>query len=217
MPHDDRTELKYQIALTMAPSIGSITARKLIEKVGSAHAVFHERKEVLGKIRGIGPHLLRSIASSTLLEQAEKEISFLERHRISSLYFEDPEYPHRLNQCPDGPILLYSKGDQGLHNSRILSVVGTRRASVYGKDLCRDIVLGLASMMEDLVIVSGLAYGIDVIAHRAALEAGIPTVAVLGHGLSLIYPSAHRDTAKKNHHTGFTGDRFSFNYGSGTK
>jgi len=197
MPQNDRTELLYRIALTMAPAIGPITARKLIDKVGSARAVFDQKRELLEKIEGIGPRMSQSFNASTLLGQAEKEIAFLERYHISALYFEDPEYPQRLNQCADGPILLYTRGEEGLKCRRSLSVVGTRRATSYGRDHCKAIVSGLASMLNDLVIVSGLAYGIDVIAHRAALASGLPTVAVLGHGFSTIYPQSHRDTAKK--------------------
>ncbi len=197
MPAHDLTELKYRIALTMAPAIGPITARKLIDKLGSASAVFLQKREVLEKIEGIGPRISQSFNGSRLLREAENEIAFLDKHRISVLYFEDPEYPDRLNQCEDGPILLYAKGDRGLHSHHSLSVVGTRRATSYGRELCKNIICGLAELLDDLVIVSGLAYGIDVIAHRAALECRLPTIAVLGHGLSTIYPHAHRDTAKK--------------------
>ena len=197
MPDSFNPELQYQIALTMAPAIGPISARKLISKAGSAREVFRLKRASLEKIPSIGPRMSHSIQSSALLEQAAKEIEFLERHQISALYFEDAEYPARLKECEDAPILLYSRGSEGLNTQRALSVVGTRKASSYGKELCRKIVLDLGSMISDLVIISGLAFGIDVIAHRAALEAGIPTVAVLGHGLSTLYPNAHRETAKK--------------------
>lgn len=197
MPYDDHTELLYRIALTMAPAIGPITARKLIKKAGSASAVFRQKKTILEKIEGIGPVVSGSISSASLLHQAEKEMEFLKRHHISALYFKDPEYPARLKECEDAPILLYAKGSEGLNTKRALSVVGTRKASSYGKELCRSIVLDLSNRIEDLVIISGLAFGIDVIAHRAALEGGIPTVAVLGHGLKSLYPSAHRETAKR--------------------
>ena len=197
MPHDDRTELLYRIALTMAPAIGPITARKLIKKAGSARAVFRQKKAILEKIEGIGPVVSGSISSASLLQQAEKELVFLEKHRIRALYFKDAEYPARLKECEDAPILLYCRGSIGLNSKRALSVVGTRKASSYGKELCRSIVLDLGSRIDDLVIISGLAFGIDVIAHRAALEGGIPTVAVLGHGLDTLYPHAHRETAKK--------------------
>lgn len=190
-------ELQYQIALTMAPAIGPVNARKLIGEAGSASGVFNMSRASLEKIEGIGPFLSQSIRSPMLLEQAENELKFLERHDIRALYFKDPDYPARLKECEDAPILLYSKGSEGLNTRRALSVVGTRKASSYGKELCRNIVLELGSMISDLVIVSGLAFGIDVIAHRAALEGEIPTVAVLGHGLRTLYPNAHRETAKK--------------------
>jgi DNA processing protein len=189
-------ELQYQIALTMAPAIGPVTARKLISRAGSAREVFKLNRASLEKIERIGPHLSQSIHKSALLEKADKEMEFLERHHISALYFEDAEYPARLKECEDAPILLYSRGSEGLNTKRALSVVGTRKASSYGKELCRSIVLDLGSRINELSIISGLAFGIDVIAHRAALEGGIPTVAVLGHGLSTLYPHAHRETAK---------------------
>ncbi len=197
MSQSSLTELQYRIALTMAPSVGPITARKLIKKAGSAREVFRMGRVSLEKIPSIGPFLSQSIQKSALLERAEKEILFLEKHRISALYFEDEEYPARLKECVDAPILLFARGEKGLHTKRALSVVGTRKASSYGKEQCRNIVLELGELISDLVIISGLAYGIDVIAHRAALEGEIPTVAVLGHGLQTIYPHAHRETAKK--------------------
>jgi DNA processing protein len=197
MSPDKQTELQYQMALTMAPAIGPITARKLISQAGSAREVFRMTRTSLEKINRIGPRLSESIKSSSLLEQAAKEMEFLRKHRIDALYFEDAQYPARLKECEDAPILLYARGKEGLHTKRALSVVGTRRASSYGKELCRNIVLELGTMIDDLVIISGLAFGIDVIAHRAALEGGIPTIGVLGHGLNTIYPHAHRETAKK--------------------
>jgi DNA processing protein len=197
MSRSSCTELQYQIALTMAPAIGPVTARKLISKAGSASAVFRQKKAILEKIEGIGPVVSGSISSASLLHQAEKELEFLDRFRISAFYFKDAEYPARLKECEDAPILLYTRGSKGLNSKRALSVVGTRKASSYGKELCRSIVLDLGSRIDDLVIISGLAFGIDVIAHRAALEGGIPTVAVLGHGLDTLYPHAHRETAKK--------------------
>jgi DNA processing protein len=191
------SELQYRIALTMAPSIGPVTARKLIDKTGSARTVFKLTRASLEKIPSIGPCLSQSIQKSTLLERAEKEMKFLEKHHISALYFKDPDYPARLKECEDAPILLYARGKQGLHARRALSVVGTRRASSYGRELCRNLVQELGELISDLVIISGLAYGIDVIAHRAALQKNIPTIAVLGHGLQTIYPEAHRETAIK--------------------
>ena len=196
MSHYSNPELQYQIALSMAPAIGPVTARKLINKAGSASGVFSMNRNSLEQIPSIGPRMSQSIRSSILLHHARKELEFIERHKIRALYFKDKEYPSRLRECVDAPILLYAHGSEGLNTKRALSVVGTRKASAYGKELCRNIVMALGDLVDDLVIISGLAYGIDVIAHRAALVAGIPTVAVLGHGLGTLYPHAHRDTAK---------------------
>jgi DNA processing protein len=181
----------------MAPAIGPITARKLISRAGSAREVFRMNRASIEKIERINPRQTQSINFSVLLDRAKKELEFIERNHISALLYENADYPERLKECEDAPVLLYARGDEGLHSRRALSVVGTRRASSYGKALCRDIVLELGSRVKDLVIISGLAFGIDVIAHRAALEGGTPTVAVLGHGFDTIYPNAHRETAKK--------------------
>ena len=197
MPQADRSEMKYRIALTLLPSIGPVTARNLIDNIGSASAVFNEKRHVLERIEGIGPRKAGSFNTSSILEKAEQEMAFIERHRIKTIYYKDPEYPHHLFQCNDAPILIYARGTGGLKSLRSLSVVGTRRASPYGREICRELIRELSALVDDLVIVSGLAYGIDVIAHRAALECGIPTVAVLGHGMSTIYPRAHRETAKQ--------------------
>lgn len=197
MPKDKREELKYQIALTMAQDVGPITARKLIKEWGTARGVLQQDSESLQKIRGIGPRLARALNSSALLKQADQEINFLDKHHIEALYYEDTAYPARLNECVDGPVILYCRGDQGLRSERSLSVVGTRKATTYGRTLCREIIRNLAELSPKPTIVSGLAYGIDVIAHRAALEFGLPTIAVLGHGMNTIYPLSHRETAVK--------------------
>jgi len=199
---DESTELKYLIALTMVPAIGPVTAKKLIETLGSAKDVFRQKRRVLESIEGIGPALSRSINESSLLGQAESEMEFMDRHHIDVLIYNKPNFPFLLNQCNDGPVLLYMRGDRGLNCEKKISVVGTRRASSYGKEMCREIIRDLALKLPGLSIISGLAYGIDVIAHRAALEYGLPTVAVLGHGLTTIYPSSHRETAKKIIHQG---------------
>jgi DNA processing protein len=191
------TELQLRIALTMIPDIGAVTARKLISHLGSVSAIFHQSPERLMQIRGIGPRLSSAITSSRLLEEARREEEFIHKHDIRVSYYQDPEYPRRLKECNDHPVLLYSHGKPCLNAERILSVVGTRRASCYGKEVCRELIRGIAEMYGDVVIVSGLAYGIDVAAHRAALENGLDTIAVLGHGLRTIYPHVHRETAKK--------------------
>ena len=138
---DEKTELKYLIALTMAPAIGPVTARKLIKEVGSAQEVFRQKRKALESIEGIGPQLSRFINESSLLGKAERELNFMDRHLIKALHYKDPNFPKKLNECEDGPVLLYAIGESGLHSKRSLSVVGTRRATSYGKRGSRAIPL----------------------------------------------------------------------------
>ena len=126
---------------------------------------------------------------------AERELAFVEKHGIQLYYYKDANYPYRLAQCVDAPLLMYAKGNVNVDTKHVLSIVGTRMPSERGKDWCRRLVLDLAAKVPDLTIVSGLAYGIDVVAHKAALEAGIPTVIIPAHGLDRIYPSVHRQVA----------------------
>lgn len=133
--------------------------------------------------------------SREALAFAEKELAFVEKHGIGLYYYKDANYPYRLAQCVDAPLLMYAKGNVNVDTKHVLSIVGTRMPSERGKDWCRRLVLDLAAKVPDLTIVSGLAYGIDVVAHKAALEAGIPTVIIPAHGLDRIYPSVHRQVA----------------------
>jgi len=196
------TERICQIALTIIPDIGSITARKLIAWSGSAEDVFREKRSSLLKIPGIGQHIINRLNLDTVLPEVEKEIEFIERNRIQALSYQDKAYPDKLRNCVDGPVILYKKGQDSLPDARFLSVVGTRNASPEGRELCRSLVTDLASRFPELIIVSGLAYGIDIVAHRTALEQGLHTLAVLAHGLHTIYPAQHRDTAARIIHQG---------------
>ena len=191
------SDLLYRIALTMVPDIGAITAKKLLAETGSARAVFEEKYHNLMHIPGIGSYLAKRIVSSHVMHEAEKELDFIASKKILPLYFLDENYPDRLKQCLDGPILLYLKGEKILARSKILSVVGTRRSSPQGKEICMNIISSLADRHPDLVIISGLAYGIDITAHRSALSKNLKTYAVLGHGLSHMYPFEHREYAKQ--------------------
>jgi len=188
-------KLLYQIAITLIPGIGDITAKKLIAYCGGAKEVFSDKKIHLEKIPGIGAATANLITTADVFEQAEKEIKFIEKHKIKTLFFTEKEYPGRLKNCDDSPVLLYTKGDYDFNSGKILSVVGTRKATDYGREICERIIEELAPL--DITIVSGLAYGIDICSHKAALKNNLKTIAVLGHGLDLIYPSGHRDTAKK--------------------
>ncbi len=202
MPDLDHPDLQYLLALSMAPSIGPVKARSLLYKFKSARSIFQEKKHCLQKVDGIGNHSVQSLSSPSLLRQAETELNFMERHRIRVLYEEDVDYPRRLRQCYDRPLLLFIRGENGLHSKRMLSVVGTRKATVYGREQCERIVSELAEIVDNLSVVSGLAYGIDVTAHRISIRKSIPTVAVLGHGFSTIYPRFHRQDARKIAHVG---------------
>ncbi|TSA26429.1 MAG: DNA-protecting protein DprA [Bacteroidetes bacterium] len=187
--------LLYQIALCLIPGIGDVLGKKLVTLCGSAEAVFREPKQILQKVRGIGEVLSHAIGNREIFLRAEKEISFISRFGITPLFFQDPSYPRRLTHCIDGPLLIFYKGTASLNADRVVGIVGTRSATTYGKQICRELVTGLST--HSPLIVSGLAYGIDSCAHRAALDAQLPTIAVLGHGLDRIYPCANSALAEK--------------------
>ncbi len=187
--------LKYQIGITLIPGVGDVNGKKLISYCGSAEAVFRENKKALLKIPGIGRSTVASIVSHSVLDRAEEEIAFIEKYKIKPLFYTDKAYPNRLKQCIDSPIMLYYKGTADLNKEKIISLVGTRRASDYGKEMCTQLINDLASL--NVLVASGLAYGIDAKAHQAALSAGLETVGVLAHGLDRIYPFSHRAMAEK--------------------
>lgn len=199
MPQVPDPELKYQIGIDMIPRIGSINAKKLIAYCGGVEAVFRQKKRELLKIPGIGEGLAHEIVNQSVLHRAEQEVEFIHKYNIKALFFLNPEYPERLRQCDDGPIVLFVKGDQSinLNHPKFLSIVGTRKATSYGKQVCDNLIAGFAAKGYDPYIISGLAYGIDVAAHRSALKNNLKTLAVLGHGLDTIYPGVHRSTAKE--------------------
>jgi len=187
--------LLYQIALCLIPGIGDILGKKLVEMCGSAEAVFREPKRILQKVKGIGDILSAAVGNREVFLLAEQEMAFIERFSIRPLFFQDPDYPSRLTHCIDSPMMLFFKGNAGMNVPRVIGIVGTRSATSYGKTICREVVGGLTS--HNPLVVSGLAYGIDSCAHRAALENHLPTIAVLGHGLDRIYPYANTALAEK--------------------
>jgi len=195
-------DLFYQIALSLIPKVGPVLAKRLIAYTGSPKALFEEKKRKLLKIPNIGENLVNNIKSNVIFEKAEQELSFIERYHIDVLFYLDKRYPKRLKNCEDAPVILYSKGNVNFEESRILSIVGTRRATDRGIETCKKLIDELARNNKDLVIVSGLAYGIDICAHRAALSNDLQTISVLGHGLDIIYPSVHRSMAEKIIHQG---------------
>ncbi len=171
--------------------------RELIETVGSAKELLENGANIGDIVPGASPRLRELLCDRSLVELAEKEMEFIESKGIKLICFGDEAYPCRLAECADAPLVLHSLGNADLNARRIVSIVGTRHASEYGKSLCENFVADLARFAPGTLIVSGLAYGIDVCAHRAALKAGLPTIGVLAHGLDRIYPGAHRATAKQ--------------------
>ncbi len=183
------------VALGMVQGVGSITARSLIDLTGDIEAIFRESSQALQKIPGIGQLLAQRIRDNTLLTRAAGEVDYILKHNIRAISYLDPEYPDRLNQCHDAPIILYLKGTLDLNPAKIISVVGTRNPSDAGIHHCRRLIKGLAERHRDAVVVSGLAYGIDICAHQSALKNQMETLAVLGHGFRYLYPVVHRPVA----------------------
>lgn len=188
--------LKHKIALGLIPRIGDINARKLVSHFGSVEAIFQAPYRNLIKIPGIGSGMAKYISERSYLETAEKEAEYVERNKIKTYFYLDNDYPYRLRQCDDSPVVFFFKGECDLNSPKVLSVVGTRNATVRGRELCDKIIGGLAEGHPDLIIVSGLAYGIDIAAHKAALASNLQTIGVLAHGLKTTYPSIHDSTAK---------------------
>jgi DNA processing protein len=190
-------DLAYKIAISLIPGIGSVTARNLIAYVGSVEGVFHEKEKNLMKIPGVGEVNAQRIVRQNVLERAKREVDFILKNQIQTLFYLDDNYPARLKSCNDSPIILYFKGNANLNEQRIISVVGTRSATNYGKEICDELIRSFSERSYKMLVISGLAYGIDVHAHKACLKYNVPTVAVFAHGLDTIYPSLHASVAAK--------------------
>ena len=191
----DLNKALYQIALTQIKGVGIVLARTLIQAVGDEEAVFRESKRSLQKIPRISHQIIDFIQSAEPLKRAEQELEFITKNKLRMLFFTETDYPQRLTHCIDAPVLLYAKGDTDFNRNKVVSIVGTRNATRHGQHFCEQFISDLSKSIPDVQIVSGLAYGIDVCAHRAALQKNISTVAVLAHGLDRIYPNLHRKTA----------------------
>lgn len=187
--------LLYQIGIGLIPKIGTAHARKLIAYTGSAEAVFQEKAGVLEKIPGIGRYIAGQITGNAALIRAEEEIRFMEKNQVNALYFQDSEFPYRLKECEDGPILIFYKGKVDFNHQKIISIVGTRKPTANGRQFTNELIANLQALGQSIHIVSGLAFGIDIIAHKASLKAGFNTLAVLAHGLDRLYPPEHRETS----------------------
>lgn len=187
------SEKFYQVALSLIPGIGNVLTKQLISYCGSARDIFKSNKSKLSKIPGIGEKVAASIVGNEPFSIAEKELQRSEKHGIEILFYTDPEYPTRLKQIADAPPLLYCKGKFNFNTEKVIAIVGTRKATEYGKEAIEQLMPGIAKHRP--LIVSGLAYGIDIYAHRSALKHKIPTIGVLASGLNIIYPAVHKETA----------------------
>ena len=191
-------ETLYMMALTQVPSLSLTNLHLLIDELGSASAIYENRKNIKQVLPSASSKFLDGMGDfCNYLKRAEEELEFCRKGKIRCLGLNDEDYPQRLKDCNDAPVLLYFRGSANLNSQHIVSMVGTRQITNYGKDLCRSFVRDLKQVCPDALVVSGLAYGVDVNCHRAALEQGLETVGVLAHGLDQIYPRHHRETAKQ--------------------
>lgn len=186
-------ELLYQLALTLIPNIGPVQAKILLQHC-NAEEIFHAKKTFLEKIEGIGPVRAAAIVAFKDFSQAEEEIKFIEKYKIKPLFLTDTAYPKRLLNCYDSPTLLFYKGEADLNAPKIVAIIGTRSHTDYAKQVSEKLVKELTE--QNITVVSGLAFGVDGIAHKASIKNGLPTIGVLAHGLDQIYPAEHAGLAK---------------------
>lgn len=187
--------LLHQIALTNLKNIGATLSKTIVAYFGDAEKVFAGNEKRLMKVPGIGEKTVAGLNFTEALRKAEAEVKFVEKHNIDVLLYTDPRYPKRLKNCPDAPLLLYSRGKANLNTQHVISIVGTRNATDYGKLLCKQLIEEL--QQYNVLIVSGLALGIDVAAHKECLRLNVPTIGVLGHGHDRLYPSQNKQVAEK--------------------
>lgn len=191
----ENSTLTQQIAMTLLMGIGPVKARLLISKMGSLEAVFKASLITLHHETGINKMILKNMNRKAAIERAKGEIDFISAKKITTHFFTDVNYPRRLKQCDDAPLLLFSKGNFNPNPTRVIAVVGTRNATSYGLKICEDFIQHLSGC--NLQIVSGMAYGIDICAHSTAVQNQLETIGVLGHGLDRLYPSIHQKVAEK--------------------
>jgi DNA processing protein len=188
-------DLLYQLALTEVPNIGWVQAKILAQHFGEAEKIFRAKQSTLEKIEGIGMIRANNLKNFTDFSNAEEEIRFIEKFRITPLFITDKKYPQRLLNCYDPPTLLFYKGSANLNAAKVIAVIGTRSHTDYSKKMTDKLVEELS--IQNILIVSGMAFGVDAIAHKAAVKNNLPTVGVLGHGLDQIYPPHHSSLAKE--------------------
>jgi len=185
-----QNQLRYMLALQRVPNLGDTSAKKLLQHVGSAEEIFKEKKSNLLKIDGIGAFKLKDLSLAQNMDAVEAELRFIEENNIQYSYFKDKNYPDGLKHCLDGPILFFHHGNVDLQNKKILSIVGTRKVTSYGAAFCEKLIEKLAPLNP--VIVSGFAYGVDITAHKAAMQHNLQTIGCLAHGFDQVYPKVHK-------------------------
>jgi DNA processing protein len=187
-------ELQYQIALTLLPGIGPASARRILSNFKSASGFFNEKPEKLIKQFRVTAQVLQAMKNAEMWREAEREVRFLTDNGYRPIFYTDESYPARMRNCEDAPVLLYTQGDTNLNNQKVLAIVGTRNATPQGREICEKIIDHLKDYK--LLIVSGLAFGIDTQAHQSALDHGLHTAAVMGTGLDSIYPAKNKRLAE---------------------
>lgn len=183
-------ELFYLLALMKVDGVGDIMAKKLLSNFGNAEAVFKAKSNQIAVIDGVGSILIKNLKDKTIFEKASKELEFINADGLKVSFFQDDDYPDRLKHCIDSPVLIFSSGNINLKNRKIISIVGTRQITSYGTEFCRKLIEDLVPL--DPVIVSGFAYGVDIVAHQLAIENNLQTIGVLAHGLNQVYPKTHK-------------------------
>ncbi len=190
-----QNDLFYTLALLQVDGIGTITAKKLLQHLGSAEAVFNAKPSVLAKINGIGNNCIKNLKNKSNFTVAEQELQFIDSENIKTIYYKNNAYPQRLKQCVDAPVVLFRSGNIDFSNPKIISIVGTRNITTYGIDFTQKLIEELAPLNP--IIVSGFAYGVDILAHKKAMDNNLQTIGVLAHGLNQIYPKAHKKYMNK--------------------
>ena len=183
-------DLFYLLALLKVEGVGDIMAKKLLTHCGNAEAVFKTKTNQIAAIDGVGSVLLNNLKDKSVFEKANRELEFINANNINVSFFQDENYPERLKHCFDSPVLIFSAGNINLKNKKIISIVGTRQITSYGTEFCKKLIEDLAPL--DPVIVSGFAYGVDIVAHQLAMDYNLQTIGVLAHGLNQIYPKTHK-------------------------
>jgi DNA processing protein len=182
-------DIFYLLAMQTINGIGNVSARKLIEHCGSPRLVFEEKAHILEKICGVGPGITRKLKSAKIFEKAELEMAFIEANNLEAISYFDQDYPQRLKHCFDAPLVLFKKGNFNISNKPIISIVGTRLMTNYGRQFLKQFLREVKKY--DPIIVSGMAYGVDICAHQEALNNNLTTIGILAHGLDRIYPKPH--------------------------